>query len=245
MTFLFKARSGFTLIEVVAVIIVIGILAAFATRTFVQTIETARYEATYEEMDGLIRAMVGNSDIYSDGIRSDFGYVGDIGALPFNLEALASNPGGYKTWDGPYIVGDFSSLGFCNDAWGSRYIYSDTLLRSIGAGVIIDKRIVGDLSQILENAVRGIVFDASNERPGSVFKDSLVLALSYPNGAGAITNVEVNPTGSGRFDFPGIPIGNHLLTAVYLPDSDTVFYPVTILPGRDAHIEIRFPADLW
>lgn len=240
-----KSQSGFTLIEVVVVIIVMGILATVATRTFIQTTETAQYEATYAEMDGLSRAIVGNHEIYSDGVRSDFGYVGDVGALPPNLDALLSNPGGYATWDGPYIVGDFSGNDFKNDAWGTPYIFTDSLIRSIGSGVNIDKLIASGLTQLLTNSIRGVIHDASSDRPGDLYKDSLRLALSYPNGSGAMTNAVINPSGNGRFSFSGIPIGNHLLTAIYLPDNDTVLYQVTILPGRDLNLDIRFPSDLW
>lgn len=238
-------QSGFTLIEIVVVIVVIGILSTVATRTFMQTTETAQYEATYAEMEALSKAMVGNPDLFSDGVRSDFGYVGDVGSMPPNLDALVSNPGGYGTWDGPYIIGDFSNLDFKSDAWGSPYLMIDSLLRSTGSGVNIDKLIAGRTSQLLANAIRGVILDASGNRPGNVFNDSLVLMLSYPDGAGSMASSAVNPTGNGRFAFSGIPIGNHLLTAIYVPDGDTIIYPITILPGRDMNLEIAFPTDLW
>ena len=100
--------------------------------------ETARIEATKTQLDAIARAILGNPLIYSNGTRSDFGYVGDIGSLPPDLDALAFNPG-YSTWNGPYIKGAFESGDYQKDGWNTVILYSDTLLRSTGSGSNIDK----------------------------------------------------------------------------------------------------------
>ena len=71
-------------------------------------------------MEMLARAIVGNPSLTQNGARSDFGYVGDVGAFPPNLQALYQSPGGYATWDGPYVTTSFAvdSTGFKTDAWG-------------------------------------------------------------------------------------------------------------------------------
>ena len=94
---------GFTLIEVVIVILIAGIIASVALRSAVTISDTARTEETKQELESLAIAIIGNTKLENNGVRSDFGYVGDVGAMPPNLDALKSNPGSYSTWKGPYI----------------------------------------------------------------------------------------------------------------------------------------------
>ena len=68
----------------------------------------ARTETTIARMDMLARAIAGDPNLISGGVRSDFGYVGDVGALPSNLDQLVTNPG-YSTWGGPYVRDEYSA----------------------------------------------------------------------------------------------------------------------------------------
>jgi len=240
-----KCNSGFTLIELVLIIVVLGVLGGVATMKFSENLETARFEATQAEMEAIAKAIVGNPDLYAKGARTDFGYVGDIGALPPNLDALASNPGGYSTWDGPYIKGDFSTDDFQKDGWNIDYTYSDTLIRSTGSGSNIDKVFAANSTSLLSNSVSGYVVDASLDVPGSTYVDSLAVILTYPNGSGSMANTTINPDENGNFCFNAIPVGNHTLTIIYNPDSDTVSLPICVTPGQDVNLEIIYPADLW
>jgi prepilin-type N-terminal cleavage/methylation domain-containing protein len=158
---------GFTLIELAIVLIIIGILSAVAMKQIGVSIETANYEQTSEELDQLARAIAGNSDLYSDGVRTDFGYVGDIGALPPTLDALVRNPGGLSTWDGPYIEPGPGGDDFKKDAWQALYVYIDTLIRSTGSGVNIDKIIAGSTAALLANTVAGTFRNADGTTPGT------------------------------------------------------------------------------
>jgi general secretion pathway protein G len=237
--------GGFTLIELIVIIITLGVLAGVATIKFGESMETSRFEATRAEMEAISNAIVGNQEIYSKGARGDFGYVGDVGSLPPDLQALASNPGGYSTWDGPYIKGDFVDSDFEKDGWNVNYIYSDTLLRSIGSGSNIDKIFAASTSSLLSNSVCGYVLDASQDKPGNAYYDSLVIGLIYPDGSGGLTIAGIKPDKNGNFCFNSIPIGNHTLTVIYIPDSDTISLPVCVLPDNDIKMEIIFPADLW
>ena len=242
---LINSQSGFTLIELVITILVLGIIATVATRKMGESIETANHEHAKKELDQLVFAMVGNPEIYSHGARTDFGYVGDIGALPPNLNALVQNPGGYATWDGPYIERGLDNDDFKKDAWDADYTYVDTVIRSTGSGSDIDKLIATSSAVLFDNSVSGIFRDANMTMPGATFDDSVVIRLAYPNGSGATTTATVNPNAFGEFTFTGVPIGNHTLSIIYIPETDTVSFPVMVLPGRNVKLDIVFPADLW
>ena len=238
-------ERGFTLIEIVTIILVIGVLAAVATIKMEHSIDSALYEQTKKEMDQLAIAIVGSPEVRSAGARSDFGYVGDVGAFPSNLDDLVINPGGYSTWNGPYMAGGFQNAAFKEDGWNVPYVYLDSIIRSIGSGSNIDKRIVPSSAALFSNQVAGTIRDANNDMPGATYDDSLTIELVYPDGTGALAVATANPNHFGNFSYSGIPIGNHILRVIYEPDTDTVTIPVTVYPGKDVKLDVVFPADLW
>lgn len=237
-------RRGFTLIELIMVIVIIGILAGIAVMKMASNIDSAKFEATTAEMDNLARAIVGNPDTYTDGAQSDFGYVGDVGALPPDLDALAFNPG-YATWKGPYLSGQFADDDFKKDAWNVDFIYGGTFIRSIGSGSNIDKIIASSANELLANAIHGVLLDGNNTPPGDAYVDSVIIDLIFPDGAGGIVHAPTMPGADGSFDFSEVPIGSHTLRVIYLPANDTVDYDLSIIPGNDAYVTLNFPADLW
>ncbi len=236
---------GFTLIELVIVILVIGILASVATLRMKETVDSSKYEQTKKELDQLAMAIAGNPEVYTNGARSDFGFVGDNGRLPANLDQLVQNPGGWSTWAGPYMQAGMAADDFKKDAWNAIYTYADTLIRSTGSGANIDKRIATSSSALLSNSITGVVVDADLQSPGIAHADSLRVQLTYPNGSGALTTSTITPDALGRFAFSGVPIGNRLLRVIHIPATDTMSYQVAVCPGRDVDLQIIFPADLW
>lgn len=237
-------RGGFTMIELVMIIVIIGILTGIAAMQFSETVETSKHEATRAELEALAFAIAGNPAIYTDGRRSDFGYVGDVGALPPDLDALFFNPG-YSTWDGPYIKGNISWDDFKRDAWNTEYVYVDTLLRSVGSGSDIDKIYTPSSASLLSNTVSGYILDAGSRVPGAKYCDSILVNMTCPDGSGGLANLIVNPDAGGNFSFFGIPIGDHTVSVIYTPDGDTVEYKINVSPGSDVKVEVLFPANLW
>ena len=235
---------GFTLPELVLVILLVGILAAVAVRRMSTPIETAQYEQTSQELDQLARAIVGNPDVCANGVRTDYGYVGDVGSLPPDLTALVEDPG-YATWNGPYIEAGPGGTAYLTDAWGVPYVCIDSLIRSTGSGSDIDRVIAGSLSELLSNTVEGVVVDASGDPPGSTFADSVSVQLIYPDGSGGYTAAPTNLTPAGGFSFAGISIGVHRLLIVYLPAGDTLLYSVAVDPGSHTKLNVVFPVDLF
>ena len=131
------AQRGFTLLELVVVIAVIGILAASVAPSVMQQVLEARIDGTREEAEAIAEAMVG------DVGDNRFGFVGDIGRLPTTLSELATIGGlpAYNTshvrnvgmgWRGPYVNSGTSANDYLTDAFGRPYILSAGQLRSTG-----------------------------------------------------------------------------------------------------------------
>jgi len=111
--------SGFTLIEVLLVVAILGILAAVVVGNFGKQGETARIKATRAS----IAAISTQVDIYQL----------DTGRYPSSLDNLISSSG-ESNWNGPYIRGGKEAL---VDAWGTPFSYkssSDGTFKIISGG---------------------------------------------------------------------------------------------------------------
>ncbi len=121
-------QSGFTLIELVIVIITLGILAAVAIPKFTDMTEASKKTATKKEMFALKRAITGNPEALAGGRYIDRGFEGDVGFPPSLLQDLTAKPGSVSVynkltslgWNGPYI--DNTENSYLTDSWGNIYI---------------------------------------------------------------------------------------------------------------------------
>lgn len=115
--------AGFTLIEILVVITIIGVILGFAaTQIFGQSDEArARLIPSYMAVIG------GKLDLYKL----------DVGKYPTSsegLKALIQNPGGVSNWNGPYL--QEKQL---KDPWNNEFLYSSPgqkgpyELKSLGA----------------------------------------------------------------------------------------------------------------
>jgi prepilin-type N-terminal cleavage/methylation domain-containing protein len=133
---------GFTLIELVIIIVILGIIAAVAVPRFSDFINSSKINATKQEMTALKKALVGNPEVVAGGEYIDRGFEGDVGFLPSQLVDLVVKPDSVSTydrltrlgWNGPYI--DSSGGNYTLDAWGNSYIYQpgNRCLISSGGG---------------------------------------------------------------------------------------------------------------
>lgn len=122
-------RRGFTLIELVIVIVVLGVLAGFAVPRFADMTSSSKVTATLDEMNGLKKAIIGNPSAIAGGEYIDRGFEGDLGWAPSRLQDLAVKPDSLSLynkltrlgWNGPYI--DSSGGAYLKDAWGVNYTY--------------------------------------------------------------------------------------------------------------------------
>jgi len=124
-----KYQGGFTLIELVIIIVILGIVAAVAIPHFGSLSENSKINTTREEMRRIKEAIVGNPDIVSGGQYVDRGYEGDVGYPPSNLIDLVAKPDSVPAydkfsrigWNGPYL--DSAESKYLYDSWDSPYSY--------------------------------------------------------------------------------------------------------------------------
>lgn len=245
-----KKQAGYSLIELILVIVIIGILATVAMNRLEGSSDRAKFEMTKAEMNQLADGIVGNKDLSSDGFRTDFGYVGDIGALPPNLSALVTNPG-LATWNGPYIQDDYiatsgsSPTEFMYDEWGQSYSYSGGLTIVSNSNGTITRQLANSSDELLNNKAAFNIYDINFNPPGNSYKDSISPALRYPNGSGSYTTATASVLANGYFEFSSLPIGKHLLEISIKPANDTIRKQIVITPGADHYSDVQYYGNGW
>lgn len=122
-------QKGFTLTELVIIIVTLGILAAVAIPKFSDMADSSKISATKQGLASLKSAIIGNPQAISGGKYVDRGFEGDVGTAPNNLVDLAVKPDSLPSynkftslgWNGPYI--DDAENSYLTDAWGVAYVY--------------------------------------------------------------------------------------------------------------------------
>lgn len=236
-------NDGFSLIELLVVVVVAGILASIALQSMTSTVQDIRRVKTEREMADLAQAIVGDPGLTQNNRRSDFGYVGDVGSFPPNLQALYENPGSYATWDGPYLALGYvqDSTGFKTDEWGQLYAYTGGVtINSSGGGSALTKKVTDATGDYLLNTVKGTILDAANDSPGATYFDSVAIVITYPNGSGGMASKTYQPDASGSFALDSIPVGSHALKIIFVPNIDTLIRVLTVLPRHKSQPSYRF-----
>lgn len=237
-------QCGFSLIELLVIVVIIGIMAAIALQSMTTVVEDSRRAQSERQMENLSRAIVGNPEIMQDGVRSDFGYVGDVGAFPANLGALYTNPG-IATWQGPYLLIDHTedTSSFKRDAWGTSFDYTGGVtIKSTGHGSNLTKKIADATDDYLLNEVPGSIRDRNDSTPGPVKMDSVQILADIPSGAGGMVTRSYRPASSGAFVIDSVPAGKRFFRFIYSPANDTVRRYYTVLPRHkgDPPLTVKF-----
>jgi general secretion pathway protein G len=100
-------RDGFTLVELLVVLVILGLLSALVVPRFVRQEEKAKVKAAKAQIELLGTAL--------DTFRLD---AGRYPTSQEGLEALRRQPGGVPKWDGPYLKKEAPL-----DPWGKPYVY--------------------------------------------------------------------------------------------------------------------------
>jgi prepilin-type N-terminal cleavage/methylation domain-containing protein len=140
-----QACSGFTLIELIIIIVVLGILATFSIAKYSDFLQESKNAATRSEMATIKRAIIGNSQMIAGGHYIDVGFAGNVGHPPAQLSELVRKPDSISVynaisrlgWNGPYL--DSAGGDYLKDAWGRNYAYDPTArtITSVGSGANI------------------------------------------------------------------------------------------------------------
>ncbi len=99
--------NGFSLIELLVVMIIIGLLAALVGPRLFGKVGKARKQAAHAQITSLGTAL--------DTFRLDVGRYPDTSE---GLEALRTAPGSTDNWDGPYLGKNVPK-----DPWKKEYVY--------------------------------------------------------------------------------------------------------------------------
>ncbi|MFC1808827.1 type II secretion system major pseudopilin GspG [Candidatus Omnitrophota bacterium] len=101
-----KKSKGFTLIEILLVVVILGILSGMIIPRLVGRAEQTRIKIARTDIEAGLAEIL---DLYEL----------DNGKYPSSLQDLITQPGGTRNWSGPYL----KKKVLPKDPWGNPYLY--------------------------------------------------------------------------------------------------------------------------
>ena len=102
-----RKLSGFTLLELLVVMVIIGLLAGYVGPKYFAQVGKSEIKAARAQLDALEKSL--------DQYRLDTGH---YPPMDQGLAALITKPGNEPKWDGPYLKKNVPL-----DPWGNAYVY--------------------------------------------------------------------------------------------------------------------------
>ncbi len=118
-----RVMRGFTLLELLVVVVIIGLLAGLVAPRYFEQLGKSNTKIARAQIDALEKAL--------DQYRLDIGH---YPSAEQGLQALMAKPNNEERWQGPYLKKSLP-----NDPWGRPYLYKapgehgDIDLYSLGA----------------------------------------------------------------------------------------------------------------
>ncbi len=103
----YRPSAGFTLTELLIVLVILGLLAALVGPVLYQRINPAKQSVARAQIENFMSALDS--------------YFLDVGSFPTSqqgLAALRTRPEGVAKWNGPYLKKDIPG-----DSWGNAFVY--------------------------------------------------------------------------------------------------------------------------
>ena len=228
----FQGSRGLTFMEVIIMMAIIAVIMATGMKANQNVQFREKFEDTLLEMQLIKRAIVGNSELKSDGIRNDFGYVGEMGRLPTTLTEIMSRgaqaAGSYNStfhitsgWVGPYLQELFTNFtsGPLTDEFDRTYEWDLTELPN--GGDTISARIISrgadkvtggtgidqDITlEVFKREWRGDITGKAFDEAGKKLKNATV-KVYFQNGSGGIGTRTDLTNSKGIYSFFSLPFG--------------------------------------
>jgi prepilin-type N-terminal cleavage/methylation domain-containing protein len=264
-TYLTWCNYGFTVFELIVVIMLIGIIFAITARSIDTTVHVQRYQATIKEMIEIRKGLIGDETKIIRGERRDFGYVGETGSFPASQAVFQGNAVGaffnsteYKTdaWNMPYSYGLVGSTIRITSRGADRAVgaasaspFDADIMIDFPRASYINNTICITCVDARGSILRGNDGSADFHITGVTLKrirrnnliDSTVITCSYTNGIFSTTGISI-----GRYRVYVQPTSlwnNNLNQGNATPFyKDISVYPKG--PNRWNAIQIRFPGTL-
>ena len=118
-----QSLKGFTLLEIILVILIVAVIFIVGARYTVYAIDAKKYTRTLEKMVTIKRAIVGDERLNNLGMRPDFGYFERFAAFPA-AEGGSSVPTTALTSYLPPTPDTSSYDPYKVDEWGNAFYYT-------------------------------------------------------------------------------------------------------------------------